>query len=176
MSQQEREIETIKEREIKIKLSDADCERISKLCGEHGISVANLLENFIGDLVGGTYSNGSDERDFARRWFDRCWFGMFPETTLLNFLLNDWRYGADTIFELMEDIEDGKKELEYLEQHPEEAGDGEIDAWRIDIKAWQDDLEEIKAEFLEESPDADWEKELENAKKWLEEKDRFAHG
>ena len=31
----------------------------------------------------GTYSNGSDERMYAEQWFERCWFGMFPEHTLL---------------------------------------------------------------------------------------------
>ena len=36
---------------------------------------ANVLitgENFVGDLVGGTYSNGSDERDYADQWFERA--------------------------------------------------------------------------------------------------------
>lgn len=35
MTEQEKEIETIKERNIVVKLSDADCKRISDLCGEH---------------------------------------------------------------------------------------------------------------------------------------------
>ncbi len=74
--QQKKEIETIKIRGIGIALSDADCERISNLCGKHNITVAVLLENFIGDLVGGTYTNGSDEREFAEKYFERCWFGM----------------------------------------------------------------------------------------------------
>ena len=39
-------------------------------------------------VVFDTYSNGSDERDYADQWFERCWFGMFPEPTLLNHLLN----------------------------------------------------------------------------------------
>lgn len=61
--EQKKEIETIKERQIFIKLSDADCERISKLCGAHNLTVGELLENFIGDLVCGTYTNGSDEEE-----------------------------------------------------------------------------------------------------------------
>ena len=85
--QQNQEIETIKERQITVKLSDADCNRLTKKCGEYGLTIGGLLENFIGDLVGGTYSNGSDERDCAERWFERCCFGMFPEQTLLSHLL-----------------------------------------------------------------------------------------
>ena len=46
-----------------MKLSDADCDRLARKCGEHGLTIGELIENFVGDLVGGTYSNGSDERD-----------------------------------------------------------------------------------------------------------------
>ena len=86
--EQQKEIETIRERKITVKLSDADCDRLARKCGEHGLTIGELIENFVGDLVGGTYSNGSDERDYADQWFERCWFGMFPEPTLLNHLLN----------------------------------------------------------------------------------------
>lgn len=87
--EQKKEIETIRERKITVKLSDADCDRLARKCGEHGLTIGELIENFVGDLVGGTYSNGSDERDYADQWFERCWFGMFPEPTLLNHLLKD---------------------------------------------------------------------------------------
>lgn len=81
--EQQKEIETIRERKITVKLSDADCDRLARKCGKHGLTIGELIENFVGDLVGGTYSNGSDERDYADQWFERCWFGMFPEPTLL---------------------------------------------------------------------------------------------
>ena len=63
--EQKKEIETIRERKITVKLSDADCDRLARKCGEHGLTIGELIENFVGDLVGGTYSNGSDERDYA---------------------------------------------------------------------------------------------------------------
>lgn len=62
--EQKKEIETIRERKITVKLSDADCDRLARKCGEHGLTIGELIENFVGDLVGGTYSNGSDEEDF----------------------------------------------------------------------------------------------------------------
>lgn len=43
-------------------LSDADVRRLAEKSGEGGLTISELLENFIGDLVDGTYSNGSDER------------------------------------------------------------------------------------------------------------------
>ena len=92
--EQKKEIETIRERKITVKLSDADCDRLARKCGEHGLTIGELIENFVGDLVGGTYSNGSDERDYADQWFERCWFGMFPEPTLLNWLDDNFIMGC----------------------------------------------------------------------------------
>lgn len=82
--QQQEEIETIRSRTIEVKLSDADVKRISEKAAAHGLTVGELIENFIGDLVCGTYSNGSDERMYAEQWFERCWFGMFPDLTFLS--------------------------------------------------------------------------------------------
>ena len=86
--EQQKEIETISERNIILKLSDADVQRIWKKVGSVGLSISELLENFIGDLVDGTYSNGSDERELANQWFERCGFGMFPDKTFLRFLID----------------------------------------------------------------------------------------
>lgn len=61
--EQKKEIETIRERKITVKLSDADCDRLARKCGEHGLTIGELIENFVGDLVGGTYSNGSEKED-----------------------------------------------------------------------------------------------------------------
>ena len=57
--QQQEEIETIRSRTIEVKLSDADVKRISEKAAAHGLTVGELIENFIGDLVCGTYSNHS---------------------------------------------------------------------------------------------------------------------
>lgn len=74
--QQQEEIETIRSRTIEVKLSDADVKRISEKAAAHGLTVGELIENFIGDLVCGTYSNGSDERMYAEQWFERCWLSL----------------------------------------------------------------------------------------------------
>ena len=44
-----KEIETIKERILVLKLSDADCDRILQKAASHGMTVSGLLESFIGD-------------------------------------------------------------------------------------------------------------------------------
>ena len=84
-----KEIETIKARTLVLKLSDADCDRILQKAASHGMTVSGLLESFIGDLVDGTFTNGSDERYLAEDWFNRCGFGWSRTQTskiLLNFM------------------------------------------------------------------------------------------
>ena len=44
--EQKKEIETIRERKITVKLSDADCDRLARKCGEHGLTIGELIENF----------------------------------------------------------------------------------------------------------------------------------
>lgn len=104
--QQQEEIETIRSRTIEVKLSDADVKRISEKAAAHGLTVGELIENFIGDLVCGTYSNGSDERMYAEQWFERCWFGMFPDLTFLRYLI-EWG-GLDEVIGAWENIKSSK--------------------------------------------------------------------
>lgn len=121
--QQRKEIETIREKKITVKLSDTDCDRLARKCGEHGLTVGELIENFIGDLIDGTYSNGSDERDYAERWFERCWFGMFPEPTLLNHLLN-LGYEPKHYLDMLDDIETIKADIKNIEKNIENPDNG----------------------------------------------------
>ena len=120
--EQQKEIETIRERKITVKLSDADCDRLARKCGKHGLTIGELIENFVGDLVGGTYSNGSDERDYADQWFERCWFGMFPEPTLLNHLLH-LGYEPEHYLDMLENVETIKSDIEITKQNIAEPSD-----------------------------------------------------
>ncbi len=170
---QKQEIATIRKKTINIKLSEADCERIYKLCGIHNIKVSELLESFIGDLIGGTYTNGSDERDYAQRYFERCGFGMFPEATLLNWLLNMGYDVYDDFLEVIDDIESGYAELEDYRKDPSVFDEEEIDFLRTDIEDWKNQIAELKADFLKNNPKANWEKEVEKVNEWWKEKERF---
>ena len=173
--EQQEEIETIRERNIVVKLSDADCERIYNLCGEYNITISYLIENFITDLVCGTLTNGSDERMYAEQYFTRCNFGMFLEDTLLKFLFSNWEYELDYFMDLLERLEDNKADLEKYEK------DVDKDTWNLeeieylkgDIKDLENELDEIKRAFLKENKDADWEEEVKNVKTFVEEREKF---
>jgi hypothetical protein len=131
--QQQEEIETIRSRTIEVKLSDADVKRISEKAAAHGLTVGELIENFIGDLVCGTYSNGSDERMYAEQWFERCWFGMFPDYTFLKYLIEQW--GLDEVIEAWEDIENSQETIADTEKS---LASGEIQGIGGKTYTWKD--------------------------------------
>ena len=113
-------------------------------------TIGELIENFAGDLVGGTYSNGSDERDYADQWFERCWFGMIPKPTLLNHLLC-WGYDPEDYLNAMDNIETAKEEKKYLEEHPEEADEEEASYLDDDIADWEEELKSMREDWKPES-------------------------
>lgn len=163
--EQQKEIATIKERVVKLNLSDADCERISEKAGKYGLTVGQLLENFIGDLVDGTYSNGSDERNSAEQWFERCWFGIFPEPTLLRYFL-EW--GAD-----IEDFLTVHDEIQYYKENPEEyekekaesAKNGEERLWIEE--EYHDFIDGFFSEHENDKEKIDMENEVKLCRDWL---------
>jgi hypothetical protein len=154
----QQEIETIKERTIKLKLSDADCDRILEKAGEHSLTVSKLLENFIGDLVDGTYSNGSDERMMAQDWFDRCYFGMFPENTLLRNLLE---YGYD-----VGDFLTAWDEHENYQKHPEEYAEDKADLEEGERLWFEEDLE-VMQEYWKPEESREMSEEIELCREYL---------
>lgn len=172
-TKQQEEIETIKERHIVLKLSDADCERIFELCGKNNLSVSELLENFIGDLIDGTYSNGSDERDLAEQWLERCGFVWNPKPTLLQWFLETWT-NIERFFDLLDEIKTGYEDMKYCPKGP--SHEKEINFLKMYIEEREEIIADYRSRYKEENPDADWEKEIVNVKEWFETKKRFVEG
>lgn len=157
-----------RERNITVKLNDEECRRLIEKCGEHGLTVGELVENFICDLVGGSRSNGSDERMHAEQWFDRCWFGMFPEDTLLRHLLYEG-FDPEDYINALDGIKEGENDLQDAQEHPENYDKEDLEYLQSDIEEWQDELARMKADWHpDQEPDMD--EQLQIIKKWIEEK------
>lgn len=169
-NQQDEEIKTIKERHFSVELSDADVERLFNKVGEAGLTVSELLGNFVGDLVSGTYSNGSDERMYANQWFDRCWFGMgFGEKGFLQWLIrND---SVEEAINAWNGLQDAKNEL--LEFQVEDESDEEYaDNCKEDISYYEEILNDFFGEYKQEeisSKDIILENEMEKVMQWHQE-------
>ena len=167
MTNQQEEAATIKSRKVAINLSDNDCIRISKLCGVHNISIETLLENFIGDLVAGTYSNGSDERMYAKLYFNRTWMSWYNDNvTLISYLIDKWlleEFISHT--ELLQSLE---YDYKCFTEHPDECDDNDIKDIQEEIIDCKADIQDIINDFLEvcENPDISISDEIEKAKRW----------
>jgi hypothetical protein len=185
-NEQDTEIKSIKARTVSLNLSDADADRLFKKAGQAGLSVSELLENFVGDLVG-VYGNGSDERDYAEQWFDRCWFsaGCVWGAEDISFL--QWLITEDCIdnaIELWNNIAFCKMdEAETLKQM-EESGEAEdLADYRDDLKCLREEIaderEELNGlltEYREEAncnKSATLEKEMEKVLQWNKERSEF---
>lgn len=138
-SNQKEEIATIRERTVKLSLSDADIVRVSEKAASVGLTVAELLQNFIGDLTDGTYSNGSDERMLANQWFDRCGFSFEPERTFLVFLI-EWG-NLQPVIDTLDYIAECERDLQDATD-PEER-----DAIQEDIDYQREQIEDYYKEY-----------------------------
>ena len=63
---------TIRPRAFMLKLSDGDMDDFIRISKECGTTPEKILEGFICDLTDGTQTHGSDERDIAQQYLDRC--------------------------------------------------------------------------------------------------------
>ena len=171
-SNQKEEIATIKPRTITIDLSDADCERISDQAARYGLTVGELLKNFIGDLVDGTYSNGSDERMYAEQYCQRCWYSWMNENLLSH--LNTYS-DVEEYLDLIDNIEDGKKDLAEYEKNPDKFDEEEIGFVKDDLEGWEQEKKEILEDW---KPDykVDMDEEIAICRKWLAEREAMKEG
>ena len=136
-----KEIETIKERTLVLKLSDADCDRILQKATRHSMTVSELLESFIGDLVDGTFTNGSDERYLAEDWFNRCGFERDDKRTLLWHLLEQ-NADLENFIELYEENEEYKSHPEEFEEQRELQY--WLDDWKLSKLSMAEEVEAIR--------------------------------
>lgn len=149
MGNREKEVETIKERNLIINLSNEDCRRLINKAAEHGLTAAELIEIFIGDLVNGTYSNGSDERRAANEWLERCGYSMTAEQTFKRYLLLMGE--LETCLENLFNMQEYKEALEELEERKDPEDELEIASLKLDIAHEETQLKEFYNDYAERS-------------------------
>lgn len=70
---------------------------------------------------------------YAEQWFERCWFGMFPDYTFLKYLIEQW--GLDEVIEAWEDIENSQETIADTEKS---LASGEIQGMGGKTYTWKD--------------------------------------
>ena len=148
--------EELKLRTIPVLMSDRDLKRLLVKCGKSNITIQELFETFVGDLVHGTFFSGSDESMYANDWYDRHGFSWIYEDSLLAYLL---RYGSPNT---VDDFITAWEEREYHKDHPEEYS-SKCDRW------WDKDIKEA-LEYFDGEPTED---DIKKTKEWLENYERM---
>ncbi len=124
---------------ITLDISDRDIGRFFTKTYGSGTTPEEVLAGFVADLISGEKSHGSDERDLANQYFDRCGYDYFPKT------FTQWAVGAYRVEELadaFETIADADEELENLEEDGEAVAD--------EIREEKAEAEEIVAGIFRE--------------------------
>ena len=109
------------------------------------------VDYFIGDLVDGTFTNGSDERYLAEDWFNRCGFERDDKRTLLWHLLEQ-NADLENFIELYEENEEYKSHPEEFEEQREEyeMEPGDTFDFEDELQYWLDDWKPSKLSMAEE--------------------------
>ena len=166
--------ETIQPRQLEIKMSAEDVRKLTEKAGTHGLTVAELIEHFIGDLVHGTYTSGSDERMYANDWLERCGFRYFSDTFL------QYLCGYQIVEDMLEEwdtIEDAQRDIAYYTEHPEEAEPGELEEIQECLQDSKEVFDDYWNEYIEQkrgySAFNTFDEEMKKVLEWREERKRL---
>lgn len=152
----ERMQEPLKPRQITLNLSDDDMRDFFVFAHSNGTTPAEILQGFICDLIDGTQTRGSDERDLAQQYFDRCTYPLIADSRFLTWGIRQEQ--IDEITDLMEAADYAAADLSYYTEHPDEAAPEYIkDLQRTKADAEQE-LADIYSEYV-----ADMERQQETA-------------
>lgn len=152
LEKQNAEIETIKPRAFFIDLSDADVIRFYEKAASYGFLPSEILEHFIGDLVFGTCTSGSDERMYANQWFDRAKIDYFTDKNFLSFVLNNDCY--DSVISYIDDIDEGKEYISRIKDATD-GYDEECKYFGIIIAESRKELLELFKEYCRKNTDSE---------------------
>ncbi|HVJ49387.1 hypothetical protein [Desulfitobacterium sp.] len=91
VNEQNEDLKSIRVRDdLKINLTNKAFISLKSLAYKAGFeSAEELLSSFIGDLTGWGYTNGSDERDYADRWYERAFGSSDYYTNFRYYLFNN---------------------------------------------------------------------------------------
>jgi len=150
-----------------MRLTASEAERLYIKASEAGLTIGELMEGFAQDLICGGQSHGSDERDYANRWYDRCIF--CPPRNFLSFTLA--REGEGGVRDLTERWKSQKELEERLEKGIDEFWDQEeMDAEAENARIGREDLEEeylwYEAERKKKGPGLD--EAMKDLIQWIE--------
>jgi len=148
-----------KKRMFTLELTDKEALEFIETCFRDGTTPAEVLESFVCDLTGIGRTRGSDERMYAGQYYERCGYGFFLSgeyRTFTQWLLSEYGgYSLTEIIDSLDDIKDFEEEIAYLQEHPEECEEGEIEDLEAEIKGSNENIERYYQEYKESTTNPD---------------------
>lgn len=132
---------------LDIELTAEDKRKLFEAAYTAGVTPKDLIAGFIGDLVAGEDTGGSDERDLATQWLARRYM---PEASLREYL--PWALYYSRMEEICDGLttkEEAEKELAWYNEHPEDAAEGEVEEIQRDLAAANQELADIYSAYAE---------------------------
>lgn len=121
--------DTLRERELKLRLTDEEVKDLCREAAQRNTTVEELLEDFVANFTGSIRNRGSDERELAYQYVERCiysfdhnesflqWLSIYGDLESVLVSLNE----IDVVSAHKERYEDAEEELEYHKQEIEDA-------------------------------------------------------
>lgn len=163
-----KEAETVAPRTFTVNLSDADVKRLFEKAAEASLTPEELFENFVGDLVDGTYSNGSDECMYAQEWYDRCWFSFDYFGSFLAYLVRECEY--EDFIDSFDTAEESAEELANMNTEDfidKESYDEELDYFSLRLEDANKEIKKIFDGYCEYNKDhKEYDEELKSVLKY----------
>ena len=139
---QQNEIKTIKPRQLEINLTDDDALKFAQKAGAYGMTVAQLLERFIGDLVHNDM--------YAEQWVNqRIDFGSWHpiNKTFIRYLVE--LEALRDVLEHLDNIQTAKEDIYYYNNHPGELYPGELEVIKKALQYSEAELDDYWNGYLE---------------------------
>ena len=170
-----------KKRAFNLELTDEDLKAFITKCYQDGTTPAEVLEGFINDLVDGSRIRGSDERMYAKQYYERCGYGFLfsgEYRTFTQWLLREYGdYSLKEIIDFLDDIKTFEEEIAYLKEHPDECKEGELEDLEAELKGSTEDIERYYQEYTEGTTKPDTlEEGIKGVREYLEMIERIKEG
>lgn len=140
--------------DLELKLTDKDVKKLFEKIGDKGITVEELFENVIADLIDGCGTNGSDERMYMEQWFSRAAIS-FSRKNFVRYLIERCGYDVEKYLndylEYENRLDSQREELKLQEKEFEE--NKKSGNWK-DIGYWTD-----KSAYKVYDSEEEWEKQ-----------------
>ncbi len=161
-------------RTITVQLSNDHCNDILKLCGKRNLTVGQLLETFLKSLLGESFAMMPNDVFYAEQWLEQYTLHNVPkEKSLLMFLYEEGIEARD-FTQLYYDIAITEGNIRNIEIFG--GSSEELKKEEADLRVYEAEFLDYKTRYLEENPEADWETEVGEVKRWSYEACHLQYG